>query len=44
MKKCMDGDMPAVGKAAMGGDCEYCSYAKSRTELTLKALEIRKKK
>ena len=38
MKKCMDGEMPAVGKAAMGGDCDYCMYAKSRTELTLKAL------
>ena len=25
MKKCMDSDMPAVGKAAMGGDCDYCT-------------------
>jgi CRISPR/Cas system-associated exonuclease Cas4 (RecB family) len=35
MKQCMDGDMPPVGKAAMGGDCDYCLYARSRTELTL---------
>lgn len=39
MKKCMDGEMPAVGKAAMGGDCDYCMYAKARTELTLKAIQ-----
>jgi len=39
MKACMDGEMPAVGTAAMGGDCDYCMYAKSRTELTLKALK-----
>src|SRR3989344_647517 len=39
MKKVMDGDMPAVGSAAMGGDCDYCAYAKSRTELTLKAIK-----
>lgn len=38
MKECMDGDMPAVGTAAMGGECDYCLYAKSRTELTLKAI------
>jgi CRISPR/Cas system-associated exonuclease Cas4 (RecB family) len=39
MKQCMDGDMPPVGKAAMGGDCDYCLYARSRTELTLHALQ-----
>jgi CRISPR/Cas system-associated exonuclease Cas4 (RecB family) len=39
MKKCMDGEMPAVGLSAMGGDCEFCTYAKSRTELTLKAIQ-----
>lgn len=39
MKKCMDSDkMPAVGTAAMGGPCEYCEYAKSRTKLTLEAI------
>ena len=32
----MDSDsMPAVGRAAMGGPCEHCEYAKSRTKLTL---------
>jgi CRISPR/Cas system-associated exonuclease Cas4 (RecB family) len=39
MKQCMDGDMPPVGKAAMGGDCDYCLYARSRTQLTLLALQ-----
>ncbi|HUD10307.1 MAG TPA: PD-(D/E)XK nuclease family protein [Candidatus Saccharimonadales bacterium] len=39
MKKCIDSEsMPPVGTAAMGGACEFCSYAKSRTELTLRAL------
>lgn len=41
MKVCMEGDMPAVGKSAMGGDCEYCMYARRRTELTLGALQKR---
>lgn len=39
MKKCMEGDMPAVGKAAMGGPCDFCAYARARTELTLKSLQ-----
>lgn len=43
MKKCMDSDMPAVGKAAMGGDCDYCTYAKKRTELTLDHIKKPKK-
>jgi hypothetical protein len=39
MKQCMDSDdMPPVGEAAMGGSCDYCGYARSRTELTLKSL------
>jgi len=43
MKKCLEGDMPPVGRAVMGGSCEHCMYAKKRTELTLKALKNRKK-
>jgi len=35
MKQCMEGDIPEVGRAAMGGDCDFCSYARARTELTL---------
>lgn len=36
MKQAMDSeDMPSVGTAAMGGPCEHCEYAKSRTMLTL---------
>jgi len=39
LKKCLDSDiMPSVGTAAMGGECEHCAYARSRTELTLQAL------
>lgn len=44
MKACMDSDdIPPMGDSIMGGPCEYCSYARSRTELTLRALEARKK-
>lgn len=40
MKACIDSEiMPPVGTAAMGGTCEFCNYARSRTELTLSALE-----
>jgi CRISPR/Cas system-associated exonuclease Cas4 (RecB family) len=42
MKECLEGDMPPVGTAAMGGECEHCAYARSRTELTLKALQAQK--
>lgn len=42
MKKCLEGDMPATGKAAMGGDCEFCAYARARTELTIQALRTSK--
>lgn len=38
MKECMEGEMPDVGVAAMGGPCDFCTYARSRTELTLKHL------
>ncbi len=40
MKACMDSDiMPPVGRAAMGGECDYCSYARARTQLTLAAIK-----
>jgi len=42
MKATMENDvMPPIGEAAMGGDCDYCTYARSRTELTLKALRAK---
>lgn len=44
MKQCMDGEMPEVGIAAMGGPCEYCEYAKSRTSLTIKSLQKKSEK
>lgn len=42
IKRCMDKDtMPKVGKNVMDNskDCEFCLYAKQRTELTLKSLQ-----
>ena len=40
MKDCLDSDqMPPVGTAAMGGPCEFCTYARARTELTLGHLD-----
>ena len=41
MKECLDGDMPPVGQSAMGGECDFCAYARARTELTLNALKKR---
>lgn len=44
MKACMDSDeMPPVGEAAMGGPCEHCTYARQRTELTLRHLQAKTK-
>jgi len=43
MKAAMDSEeMPPVGTAAMGGPCEHCTYARARTELTLRALSNKK--
>ena len=42
MKECMEGEMPAVGKAAMGGECDFCAYAKARTQLTIDSISKRK--
>lgn len=40
MKECLESDeMPPVGIAIMGGPCEFCTYARSRTELTLAAIK-----
>ncbi len=44
MKACMDGDMPPVGDSIMGGPCEFCTYARQRTELTIESLQQRKSK
>ena len=41
MKQCMEGDMPAMGDSIMGGPCEFCSYARARAELTVKALQAK---
>jgi CRISPR/Cas system-associated exonuclease Cas4 (RecB family) len=43
MKECMMGDMPEVGVSIMGGECEFCAYARERTKLTLQAIQARKK-
>lgn len=42
-KECLEGDIPNVGKSIMGGECEYCAYARVRTELSLKYLQNLKK-
>ena len=40
IKGCLEAEeMPAIGTAAMGGPCEYCTYARARTELTVKHLK-----
>jgi CRISPR/Cas system-associated exonuclease Cas4 (RecB family) len=45
MKACLDNDtMPPVGEAAMGGACDFCTYARARTELTLRELQVKHKK
>jgi hypothetical protein len=38
IKECLEGPIPRVGVAAMGGLCDYCDYARRRTELTLESL------
>ncbi len=46
MKECMDSDdMPEVGRQVMKPTepCEYCSYARARTELTIKDLQSKPK-
>ncbi len=44
LKQCMDSDvMPPVGDSIMGGPCEFCSYARARTELTISELQKIKK-
>lgn len=43
MKQCMEGDMPGMGVSIMGGPCEFCMYARSRTELTVLALQAKKR-
>lgn len=40
MKACMDDDhMPPMGESIMGGECEFCAYARRRTELTMAHLQ-----
>lgn len=43
MKTCMEGEMPAMGTSIMGGPCEFCAYARARAELTLAALQAKKR-
>jgi CRISPR/Cas system-associated exonuclease Cas4 (RecB family) len=42
MKQCMDGPMPPMGESIMGGECDFCAYARERTKLTLQHLQSRK--
>lgn len=43
MHEALEGDIPEVGEHIMGGDCEYCTYAKKRTMLTMNYLKNAKK-
>jgi len=44
LKACLEGDIPPVGNGPLGQGCDHCTYARSRTELTLKALQEKSKK
>lgn len=45
MKQCMDSEqMPPVGDHIMGGECQFCTYARQRTELTIKHIQDLQKK
>ncbi|HZP55540.1 MAG TPA: PD-(D/E)XK nuclease family protein [Candidatus Saccharimonadales bacterium] len=44
IKACMEGEMPEIGTAAMGGECEYCAYARARTQLTMDHMDKTKLK
>jgi CRISPR/Cas system-associated exonuclease Cas4 (RecB family) len=35
IKDVLEGQIPEVGESIMGGECEFCSYARARTALTL---------
>jgi len=35
-EKCLEGNIPEVGVAAMGGVCDFVIMPKKRTELTLR--------
>lgn len=41
IKACLEGDMPPVGRQVMDPTkpCEFCEYAKARTQLTLDSLQ-----
>lgn len=43
MKACLEGDMPKVGVSIMGGECDFCAYARQRTELALNHFKKAKK-
>jgi CRISPR/Cas system-associated exonuclease Cas4 (RecB family) len=45
IKRCLEGDIPEVGHQVMRPDepCEYCEYAKARTQLTLEHFKPPKK-
>jgi CRISPR/Cas system-associated exonuclease Cas4 (RecB family) len=44
MKACMESEIPNIGTAAMGGECEFCAYARARAGMTLQAVQTRKKR
>ncbi len=39
IKETLESSIPSVGDSIMGGECEFCSYARSRTQLTLEHIK-----
>ena len=42
IKEVLEGTIPPVGDSIMGGECEFCSYARSRTKLALEHIKASK--
>ena len=43
MQNCLESGIPDVGDSIMGGPCEFCNFAKQRTQLTIDHLKQAKK-
>jgi len=42
IKACLESDeIPPVGTRLMGGACDYCAYARARTQMALAAIKLR---
>lgn len=41
MKECIDSEIPPMGVSIMGGECDFCAYARERSKLTIQAIQKR---